>query len=137
MPISSALKAPSPAGALIVALVTLGVGPTMAQPAPPDAAAIVHISSFLRFGPAEVTVHVGETVEWRNGSIETHTVTDDPTVARTAADAELPPGAEAFDSGLLRPGQTFRHTFTVAGRYRYFCRPHETHGMVATVLVVP
>jgi plastocyanin len=134
---SLALNAPLPVATLLVSLVALGAGAARAEPAPPDTAAIVHISSFLKFGPDDVTIHVGDTVEWRNASIETHTVTDDPAVAKNPTDADLPPGAEAFDSGPLRPGQAYRHTFIVPGRYRYFCRPHEMHGMVATVVVVP
>ena len=129
------LKTPLVAATVLMALV--GAGPTKAEPAPTGPAAIVRISSFLKFGPDEVRIHVGDTVEWRNASIETHTVTDDVSVAKNATDADLPAGAQPFDSGPLRPGQVYRHTFSVAGRYRYFCRPHETHGMVATVDVIP
>jgi len=64
-------------------------------------------------------------------------VTADPAAAKNPTDAELPPGAQAFDSGPLRPGQVYRHTFSVPGRYRYFCRPHEMHGMTAAVVVIP
>jgi plastocyanin len=125
------------ASVLSGALIALGAGPTRAASAPADTAAIVHISSFLKFGPGEVTIPVGGTVEWRNSSIETHTVTDDPAGAKNPADAELPPGAQAFDSGPLKPGQAYRHTFGSPGRYRYFCGPHEMRGMVATIVVVP
>jgi plastocyanin len=125
------------AGAVVGALVTLGVGAPRADSLPPGTAAVVHISSFLKFEPNEVTIPVGGTVEWRNSSIETHTVTDDPSAARDPAHAELPPGAQAFDSGPLKPGQTYRHTFDIPGRYRYFCKPHEMHGMFGAVVVTP
>jgi len=123
-------------GALLGALVALGPCATLADPAP-AATPVVHISTFLKFEPREVTIPVGGTVEWRNSSIETHTVTDDPAVARDSAHAELPAGAQAFDSGPLKPGQSYGHTFTVPGRYSYFCRPHEMHGMLGDIVVTP
>ena len=60
----------------------------------------------------------GQTVEWRNRSIEPHTVT-----------------GMGFDSGVLKPGQVFRHTFSAAGRYDYVCKPHHGLGMTGTVVV--
>ena len=47
-----------------------------------------------------------------------------------------PRGAEPFDSGFLRPGETFTHTFTIPGEYRYACVVHEAKGMVGTIVVV-
>jgi plastocyanin len=123
-------------GALLGALIALGPCATRADPTP-AATAIVHISTFLKFGPKDVTIPIGGTVEWRNSSIETHTVTDDPAEARDPAHAELPAGAQAFDSGPLKPGQSYSHTFTVPGRYSYFCRPHEVHGMLGAIVVTP
>jgi plastocyanin len=133
----TASKAAIWAGAVLGALATFGVGAAQADSPPQGIAAVVHISSFLKFEPNEVTIPVGGTVEWRNSSIETHTVTDDPAAARDPTHAELPAGAEAFDSGPLKPGQTYRHTFETPGRYRYFCRPHEMHGMSGAVVVAP
>jgi plastocyanin len=123
-------------GALLGALIALGPCETRAGPTP-AASTVVHISTFLKFGPQEVTIPVGGTVEWRNSSIQTHTETDDPAEAKDAAHAELPAGAQAFDSGPLKPGQSFSHTFTVPGRYSYFCRPHEMHGMLGAIVVTP
>jgi plastocyanin len=97
-------------------------GPAYAPPA--KGAAIVEMSTWLSFEPASITVKAGDTVEWRNTSPFTHTVTS------TAA-------AEAFDSGAVKPGQVFRHTFTQAGAYRYVCKPHEEHDMRGTVVVEP
>jgi plastocyanin len=123
-------------GALVGALIALGPCATRADPTP-AASTVVHISTFLKFGPQDVTIPVGGTVEWRNSSIETHTVTDDPAEAKDPAHAELPAGAQAFDSGPLKPGQSYSHTFTVPGRYSYFCRPHEMHGMLGAIVVTP
>jgi plastocyanin len=122
--------------ALFGALGALGPSTSLANPAPATTT-VVHISTFLKFEPGQVTIPVGGTIEWRNTSIETHTVTDDPAAARDPTHAERPAGAQAFDSGPLKPGQSFSHTFTVPGRYSYFCRPHETHGMVGAIVVTP
>jgi plastocyanin len=59
------------------------------------------------FDPATLDIKTGDTVVWRNtGSVE-HTVT----------------GA-AFDSGLLKPGATWEHTFGTTGVFTYNCTPH-------------
>lgn len=110
-------------------------------PAPPgdapvaDVAAVVDMTDRLRFTRPQVTVRVGQTVRWTNGSAVVHTVTADPALAADPSVVILPDGAVPFDSGRLVPGATFEHTFTVPGRYRYVCLPHEAAGMVGTVVV--
>lgn len=93
----------------------------------------------LRFEPAEVTVKRGETITWVNNSPIPHTTTGDPDknpVKKTRPElAHLPPGAEGWDSGLLNEGQSFSHTFTVAGEYKYFCIPHILSGMLGKITV--
>ena len=105
----------------------------------PVAAATVHMTTQLRFEPTTVSIRQGETVTWTNDSPIPHTSTGDPTknpVKDTRPElAHLPPGAEGWDSGLLNQGQSFSHTFTVAGEYRYFCIPHVLSGMLGTVIV--
>lgn len=101
------------------------------------ATAKVGMTNTLKFTPHTLTVHVGDTVVWKNGSALTHTVTDVPKLASKAGDATLPKGAKPFNSGYLNPGQSYSHTFTVPGTYHYFCIPHEATGMVATVVVKP
>lgn len=90
-----------------------------------------------KFSEKKLTVHVGDTVVWTNTTTIKHTVTADVAFAKNAADVVLPAGAEPFHSGLLIPGQTFSHTFAVAGIYQYVCVPHELHGMIAQVEVLP
>lgn len=100
--------------------------------------ATVDMTAQARFVPASVTIHVGEAVEWRNTATGlAHTVTLDPAKAANAANVALPSGAQTFDSGSISPGGSYQHTFTVAGTYKYFCVPHETFGMVGTVVVLP
>ena len=65
---------------------------------------------------AAITVPAGTTVEWVNDDPLAHTV--------VAADS-------SFDSGLIEPGKTWRHTFTKPGTFDYSCRPHPfMHGTV-------
>jgi len=89
------------------------------------------------FQPATLTVKVGEVVRWRNGSKDTHTVTADPKMAADAKDVSLPATATPFDSGEVKPGQSFEHAFTVPGTYKYVCRPHEAMDMKGQVIVQP
>jgi len=99
----------------------------------------VKMTTQLRFDPAELTIKRGETVAWVNASPIPHTATGDPDknpVKETRPElARLPPGAEPWDSGLLNEGQSFSHTFTVAGEYKYFCIPHVLSGMLGTITV--
>ncbi|MDE1762618.1 MAG: cupredoxin domain-containing protein [Thaumarchaeota archaeon] len=67
------------------------------------------------FDPASDSVKVGTTVIWTNQDSVSHTVTSgDPSAG--------PSGT--FDSGLIKPGDTFKHTFTAAGTTSYFCTVH-------------
>jgi len=127
----------------VLAMVILGAvfaGAPFGAPAAAVASApgaVIRLTNTLAFEPKAVTVHVGQAVEWRNGSLLVHTVTADPALAANAKDVALPAGAKPFNSGDLKPGATYRHIFAVPGRYRYFCIPHEGAGMVGEVVVLP
>ena len=124
------------AGTVLLAASGCGMnGPAHDAPMP-DAAATVDLG-FMSFSPETVTIHAGQTVEWRNTSPITHTVTDNPPAAATPADSVLPPGAIPFSSGDIPAGKIFEYKFTVPGTYRYFCTHHEGDGMVGTVVVAP
>ena len=72
----------------------------------------------LKFQPATVTVHAGETVEWKNDDNVPHTATAD-------GDAEKP----LFDSGNIQTGATWRHVARQKGTYSYSCTLHPNmHG---------
>jgi plastocyanin len=108
----------------------------MASPPP---IVTVAMTAQLRFEPEHLVIKVGETVRWDNVGNMPHTATDDPEqnpVARSHPEyALLPSGAEPWGSPLLQPGESFEHTFTVAGDYRYFCIPHVLSGMRGTITV--
>jgi len=100
-------------------------------------AARVTMNDAMKFVPASVTIHAGDAVEWKNGSVLTHTVTADASLASDAASVHLPAGATPFNSGNIEANGTFQHAFTTPGTYKYFCIPHEGAGMVGEVVVQP
>lgn len=87
------------------------------------------------FKPAEVTIKVGDTVEWTNRSAVAHTVTCDPAKPKDKSHVNLPAGAATFDSGEIELDGTWKHTFTKPGTYKYCCLLHEDMNMVGTVVV--
>lgn len=87
------------------------------------------------YEPAQVTVKVGEPVQWINTGKTVHSVTLVPDDAQNPKDASEPKGAKTFDSGFMPPGGKFSYTFTMPGTYHYFCVPHEKAGMVGVVIV--
>ena len=87
------------------------------------------------FEPVRTSIRAGETVEWKNVGNQLHHVTNDPSAALKKNDVSNPPGAKPFDSGFLKPGETFSETFSVPGTYRYTCAVHEAKGMNGEVVV--
>ena len=87
------------------------------------------------FAPAQISIHVGDTVKWENVGNSVHHATDDPATAIKPADVANPAGAKPFDSGFLPPGSSFKHTFTVPGTYKYVCAAHEMSGMSGEIVV--
>ena len=73
----------------------------------------------MHFEPQAVSVKVGDTVQWKNEDIFTHTV--------TANDG-------TFDSGPIAPGRSWAKTFKVPATFEYHCRPHPN--MTAQLSVV-
>lgn len=96
---------------------------------------LVEMSGFS-FTPAQITVAVGDTVEWRNTTRSAHTVTCHPQYVANPQNVRLPEGAEPFYSGTLQPGESFFFTFQTPGRYRYVCLLHEEYGMIGEVNVI-
>lgn len=72
------------------------------------------------FGPAMLTIAVGDTVTWTNTDDSPHTVTAE---------------GGAFDSGNLNEGSSFSFTFTEPGTNTYVCSYHDE--MRATIVVEP
>jgi plastocyanin len=79
----------------------------------------------LKFTPQDVTIHVGDTVQW------TWVVSGHSSTSGTPGN---PDGK--WDSGVLNAGATFSFTFLTAGTFNYFCTPHGVCcGMIGSVTV--
>ena len=79
------------------------------------------------FVPAELTIEVGDTVQWIWSSLS-HTVT-------SGTDLSDPEVGLLFDEPLNSANPTVTYTFTEIGTQHYFCRPHLASGMTGTVIV--
>jgi plastocyanin len=87
---------------------------------------VVRMTNEMKFVPEQVTIKVGQTVEWVNDPDgPAHTVTTDADKVADPSHVSMPAGAKPFDSGVIKSGKSYRYTFTVPGVYRYVCQPHE------------
>lgn len=79
----------------------------------------------LKFTPQNVTIQVGDTVQWTWAASGHSTTSGAPGV---------PDGM--WDSGVQNAGFVFSFTFTSAGTFNYFCSPHGVCcGMIGSVTV--
>jgi len=92
----------------------------LALPASASAATFTVAAQFQDFGPGQLDILPGETVEWNNVSERTHTVTADE---------------GSFDSGDFTPGSKFDVSFANAGTFAYHCTKHA--GMTGEIDVRP
>ncbi len=74
----------------------------------------------VAFSPQILAVSAGDAVVWTNAGSKNQTVTS---------------GSNLWDSGNLKPGQTYRRVFSQPGRYEY--RSNLTNGMTGTIIVGP
>lgn len=106
------------------------------RPTPPEDDEGIRVDMVdVAFEPATLNIEVGERVTWHNMGQFVHTATCDPAEANDPDSVQLPAGAAPWNSGTIGPGGTFTRTFDVAGEYHYFCIPHETLGMLGTIVV--
>jgi plastocyanin len=82
----------------------------------------------LTWSPSEITIEVGDTVEWvwSGGS---HTVT-------SGTDLNDPEVGQLFDTPLNSSNTSVSFTFTQVGVQDFFCRPHLNFGMTGTVNII-
>ncbi|QIB76133.1 hypothetical protein GL213_02110 [Halogeometricum borinquense] len=102
---------------------------------PTDTAVVKMLSKDggYHFSPHVVRVTVGGTVTFQNESGSHSTTAYHPDNGQPQL---VPDGAAAWDSGILsEQGATFEHTFETEGVYHYYCTPHESMGMISTVIV--
>ena len=118
----------------VIATIMLAIVVVKSRAAKP-AILITMMDSPAMFEPARTTIKAGDTIEWKNTGTQLHHVTTDPSAALKKNDVSSPPGAKPFDSGFLKPGESFSETFSVPGTYRYTCAVHEAKGMSGAIVV--
>lgn len=82
----------------------------------------VEIEDFA-FIPQNITIQVGDTVEWKNRDAVGH--------SSTSGKDGVADGM--WESGILQQDQRYSYVFNTEGVYAYFCRPHTW--MTGTVTV--
>jgi len=94
---------------LVAALaVFAGCGKKAEKTTPKTTENEIKIANFA-FSPDTITVTTGTEITWINEDSTVHTVT----------------GAD-FESGEIKPGQSFNHTFSSPGTYDYHCSIHSS-----------
>jgi plastocyanin len=101
---------------IILAAVALGMP---GSPASPAATTQAILMKGIAFAPNQVTVHVGDTLEWANQDIVAHTA--------TARD-------KSWEVNIL-PGRNGSMVMKAPGRFDYICRYHPN--MTGEIVVEP
>jgi plastocyanin len=70
------------------------------------------------FKPSSLTINAGDSVTWVNNDIVEHTATA---------------SSNAWDSKMIAPSKSWKHTFTTKGSFDYACKYHPT--MKGTLVV--
>ncbi len=85
----------------------------------------------LTFSPKNLTIAVGDTVEWVWLSGGHNVVSGTDTAAGCAADGKFcsPADSNCGAAPIAFPGAIYTHTFTAAGTFPYFCAVHCGLGM--------
>jgi plastocyanin len=113
---------------------------TIAGGLPPRTIGTRTLGGDFRFDPVGLRVEKEEAVVWLNmGDFHTATAFHPANAHLIAGPVALriPAEAQPWHSGMLGldAGTQFRHRFTVAGVYDYFCQPHYAFGMVGRIVV--
>ncbi|WP_458210784.1 plastocyanin/azurin family copper-binding protein [Haladaptatus sp. NG-SE-30] len=94
---------------------------------------MVSTSSGEHFEPHVVRVTKGGTVRWTNES------GNHATAAYSSKNDKpqlMPDGGMSWNSAIFtEKGATFEHRFETEGVYHYYCPPHETVGMIGSIIV--
>jgi plastocyanin len=104
---------------LLVIAATASVAAILTQPVAAQGQTHIIKMEGVTFAPAEVMVHVGDTVEWNNGDIVAHTATSKE---------------GGFDVNVL-PGRKGSTVVKAAGTLDYICRYHPN--MKGRIVVQP
>lgn len=106
VPTAAPTLVPTLVRTLVPTLVAPTAAPTVASLQPARIELAIADDTFT---PKSMSVPLGATVVWNRSGTHPHTVTADN---------------GSFDSGVLRAGQGFEHTFTQPGSFAYYCDVH-------------
>ncbi|WP_374712875.1 cupredoxin domain-containing protein [Symbiobacterium terraclitae] len=100
-------------------------------PAEPAEGEVTVVMKAMKFSPAELTVKAGTKITFVNQDAIAHDVVQSTVRGLWK---ETP----AFDSGVIRPGESWTLTIDEPGTYPFLCSQagHYTAGMVGTITVV-
>jgi len=122
-PVETTVPSPvvAPPAAAPTPVTTMPVEPAPKPAAPKPVARVRRtVIKNISYLQPKITIAVGTTVEWTNNDPLPHSV--------NAVD-------RSFNSGLIQPGKSYRHTFTKAGTFNFYCMPHPF--MKGVVVVTP
>jgi len=75
--------------------------------------------------PTVATIQVNQTVTWVNQDTEGHTITSGKAGGREGLlQNNMGQPSGLFDSGTIKPKESWSYTFTKPGQYEYFCTIH-------------
>ncbi len=123
------------AGLLVLAACSGGTsgGPAGGNDAGGGTTVMVGANGSLTFQPQSLTVKVGDTVTWVWAG-SGHSVVSGS--GCTADDKFCSPSDSSCGSTpTSASGAMYSHTFTQAGTFPYFCKPHCSAGMTGTITV--
>lgn len=95
--------------------------------------ATIHVinvwAGYLQFLPANLTVELGDTIQWLP--------LDQPSMVHTVTSTNIPVGAATFDQIWQAPADTFfQYIPLIAGLYEYECTPHAGIGIIGSFNVI-
>ena len=95
---------------IAVTVVTALLLPLFVEAKPPRGPKAVEVTiKGMKFTPDSVTIKAGQSVTWTNNDLRDHTVAADD---------------GSFNSGNLRPGDSFTYKFAKGGKFKYACSLH-------------
>ncbi|NJK28123.1 MAG: plastocyanin [Coleofasciculaceae cyanobacterium SM2_3_26] len=86
----------------------------------------------LKYNPAKITAHPGDTIEWKIGQLPPHNVVFDPA---KSADKNLAKQLSHQKTEIKGSFLTEVPTDATPGSYSFYCTPHRGAGMVGTLTI--
>jgi plastocyanin len=113
------------------ALVAAGAALILAAPATAATIKMGGDDGALAFVPKSVTVASGEAIVFKNNAGFPHNIVFDEDEVPEGVDAD----AISHPDLINAPGEEWSLTLSKAGKYEYYCEPHQGAGMVGSITV--